>query len=363
MKKAILGLVAVVALGGALVACGPTTQDPSNPGPGPEVEKTIEVLVQTADHGWTGAVQSYAKEKVDELNAAGKYKVNLTACASPEIQAAKIDDLLTNKDSLHGIVMLPIDNTLESSVEAIANAGVDFVQFDRVISNPTIDAAESRVANVLGDNYGIGQETARAWIAKGLQPGDKVYIFPGDNSSVPVSRNLGFKETLVKEGKWTQEQVDAIPMSDFTGWSRSKSSELFETLGEGICDYNWIFTHDSEIAMGILESIANKNVTQKVLDHFKNGGVKSLASSSGLDEMYAVLEDKHVADYDQYLADDCYLFDVTYDPAMIKIAIQDLVDHIEGKTVAQKHVVPVNVVTKDNVSQYQGFGRSEDYRK
>lgn len=354
MKKAILGLVAVVALGGALVGCGPTGGD----------GKTIEVLVQTADHGWTGAVQTYAAEKVAELNAAGKYKVNLTACASPEIQAAKIDDLLTNKDSLHGIVMLPIDNTLESSVEAIAKAGVDFVQFDRVISNnPTIDDAENRVANVLGDNYGIGKETAKAWIAKGLKPGDKVYIFPGDNSSVPVSRNLGFKETLMTEGGWTQEQVDAIPMSDWTGWSRMKSSELFETLGEGICDYNWIFTHDSEIALGILESIANNNVTQKVLDHFKNGGVKSLASSSGLDEMYAVLEDKHVADYDQYLADDCYLFDVTYDPAMIKIAIQDLVDHIEGKTVEKSHVIPVNVVTKDNVSQYHGFGRSEDYRK
>ena len=101
MKKAILGLVAVVALGGALVGCGPTGG-----------EKTIEVLVQTADHGWTGAVQSYAAEKVAELNAAGKYKVNLTACEDATVENNKIADLLTAKDSLHGIVMLPIDNTV-----------------------------------------------------------------------------------------------------------------------------------------------------------------------------------------------------------------------------------------------------------
>jgi ribose transport system substrate-binding protein len=99
------------------------------------------------------------------------------------------------------------------------------------------------------------------------------------------------------EGGWTQAQVDAIPMSDYTGWSRTKASELFENLGEEITSYNWIFTHDSEIAMGILESLNSTNVTQTVKDHFKNGGIKSLAASSGLDEMYAVLEGKHVNDY------------------------------------------------------------------
>ena len=219
MKKAILGLVAVVALGGALVACGPTGDD-----------KTIEVLVQTADHGWTGAVQSYAQEKVDEINAAGKYKVNLTACEDATTENNKIADLLTAKDSLHGIVMLPIDNTVESGITKIVDAGVPFVQFDRIVSTDKIDNAANRVANVLGDNYGIGKATGERFVAKGLEPGDKILIMPGDNSSVPVSRNEGFKDALKAAG-WTQEQVDAIDSTDYTQWNRTVAGPSPGTCG------------------------------------------------------------------------------------------------------------------------------------
>ena len=350
MKKAILGLVAVVALGGALVGCGPTG------------DKTIEVLVQTADHGWTGAVQSYAQEKVEELNAAGKYKVNLTACENATEENNKIADLLTAKDTLHGIVMLPIDNTVESGITKIVDAGVPFVQFDRIVKTDKIDNAANRVANVLGDNYGIGKATADRFVEKGLQPGDKILIMPGDNSSVPVSRNNGFFDGL-REAGWTDEQIAGIDMTDFTGWSRTTSSNLFEAKGDAITGYNWIFTHDSEIAMGILESLNSTRVSDAVKAHFKNGGIKSLAASSGLDEMYAVLEGQHKTDYKALLADSCDLFDVTYDPAMIQTAIQDLVDHLEGKTVEKQHVISVNVVDASNVGDYRGFGRSDTYRK
>lgn len=351
MKKAILGLVAVVALGGALVACGPTGGD-----------KTIEVLVQTADHGWTGAVQSYAAEKVAEINAAGKYKVNLTACDNATQENQKIDDLLTAKDSLHGIVMLPIDNTVESGITKIVDAGVPFVQFDRIVSTDKIDNAANRVANVLGDNYGIGKATGERFVAKGLQPGDKILIMPGDNSSVPVSRNNGFFDALKAAG-WTQEQVDAIDSTDYTGWNRTVASTLFESKGDAMTDYEWIFTHDSEIALGVLESLNSNRVSDAVKAHFKNGGIKALASSSGLDEMYAVLEGQHKTDYGALLSADCDLFDVTYDPAMIQTAIQDLVDHLEGKTVAKNHVIPVSVVDKANVGSFRGFGKSDTYRK
>lgn len=349
MKKFLLGLGAVAVLGaGVLASCG---------GGG---EKTIEVLVQTADHGWTGAVQQYAQEKVDELNKAGKYKVKLTACESATDEANKIEDLLARKDSLHGIVMLPIDNTLESSVTKIAKSGVKFVQFDRVISTDSIDNAENRVSNVLGDNYGIGVATAKRFISKGLAAGDKVIIFPGDNSSVPVSRNNGFFDTLKKEGGWSDAQIKAIASTDYTGWSRTKARELFVAKNTALNEYNWVFTHDSEIAMGILEELKATNVDASVKEHFKTN-VKAIASSSGLDEMYAVLENKHTGDYGGTYGN-ADLFDVTYDPAMIKQAIQDLVDHLDGKTVEKTHVIGVNVVDKTNVTQFKGFG-SGNYRK
>ena len=41
---------------------------------------------------------------------------------------------------------------------------------------------------------------------------------------------------------------------------------------------------------------------------------------------------------------------------MIQTAIQDMIDNLEGKSVAQDHVVPVDVVDASNVSEFKGFG-------
>ena len=50
------------------------------------------------------------------------------------------------------------------------------------------------------------------------------------------------------------------------------------------------------------------------------------------------------------------LFDVTYDPAMIKTAVEDMVTFLDGGEVEKDHVIPVSVVDASNVDQFQGFG-------
>lgn len=44
----------------------------------------IAVMVPSADHGWTGAVLSYAQEKVDEINDEGTYSAKLYAATDVE---------------------------------------------------------------------------------------------------------------------------------------------------------------------------------------------------------------------------------------------------------------------------------------
>ena len=46
---------------------------------------------------------------------------------------------------------------------------------------------------------------------------------------------------------------------------------------------------------------------------------------------------------------------VTYSPSMIQLAIQDMVDHLDGKEVAQVHVIKSENVTKDNVKDFKSF--------
>ena len=314
----------------------------------------IAILVPNADHGWTGAVLTYAEEKAEAINAEGKYTAKVISSADPANQITQVEDIIDN-ESAKSIVILPQDNTLETTMKKLADSGIPFVMFDRVIDT----VAEQAVASVKGDNEGIGAETAKRFIASGMVPGDKILIMPGDNSSVPQMRNDGFFGVLLENG-WTQEQVDAIESTAYTGWSRSEGKKLFtEWLDsrtvEEIAEYKWIFTHDDEIGMGILEALKSSEIDTAKKEAFLSAGVH-LASSSGLNEMYSVIKGIHQKDYSAEVAGLADLFTVTYDPAMIQIACDDMIASLDGGEVAKDHVIPVSVVDATNVNDFRGFG-------
>lgn len=314
----------------------------------------IAILVPNADHGWTGAVLTYAEEKAEAINAEGKYTAKVISSADPANQITQVEDIIDN-ESAKSIVILPQDNTLETTMKKLADSGIPFVMFDRVIDT----VAEQAVASVKGDNEGIGAETAKRFIASGMVPGDKILIMPGDNSSVPQMRNDGFFGVLLENG-WTQEQVDAIESTAYTGWSRSEGKKLFtewldSNTVEEISACKWIFTHDDEIAMGILEALKSSEIDTAKKEAFLSAGVH-LGTSSGLNEIYSVLKGIHQKDYSAEVAGLADLFSVTYDPAMIQIACDDMIASLDGGEVTKDHVIPVSVVDATNVNDFRGFG-------
>lgn len=352
MKKSIVTILVLVMLV-SLVGCG-SSQETSG-----DETKELAVMVPSADHGWTGAVLTYAQEKAEELNAdsdfTAKFAAKVYAATDVENQIQQVDDLLSNPSKLAGIVILPYDNGLQSTLEKIAAEGIPFVQFDRVIQSEAIDATV--VANVKGDNVGIGYETAKRFIANGLTKNDYVYELIGDNSSVPELRSKGFRDYLKEQG-WTEAEIEAVVVkSAATGWSRDKGKELFESwFGSAQCDpakKNWIYTHDDEIGVGVMESLNGSALDEGKKEEFL-ANFQSLAASSGLAEMYAILKDEHKvlsypANYD--------LFSVTYDPGMIQESIEVMVKSLDGETnIEQDYVIPVSVVDQGNVSAFKAFG-------
>jgi ribose transport system substrate-binding protein len=314
----------------------------------------IVVLVPNADHGWTGSVMTYAEEHAAEITDEGTYEVNVITSTDASNQIQQVEDLIENETADY-VVILPQDNTLEVTMRKLADSGIPYVMFDRIIDS----ASEAAVASVKGDNYGIGAVTAERFIEDGMQPGDGIVIMPGDNSSVPTMRNDGFYSVLAENG-WTDEQLADIYSTDYTGWSRSTSKELFvnyldtHTVDE-IAANKFFFTHDDEIAMGILEALKSSEIDQEKKDAFLNAGIY-LATSSGLNELYSVLKGIHQKDYSEEVAQLADFFSVTYDPAMIKTAIDDMVAYIGGEDVPQDHVIEVSLVDATNVNDFQGFG-------
>ena len=348
-SRAIKKIMALVIIAALAVTMAVTLAACDNTGSGGD----IAILVPNADHGWTGAVMSFAQEKAAEINAAGTYSAQVITSSDAANQISQIEDIAANKN-YKSVVILPYDNSVEAALTQLANADVPFIMVDRIIDSLVDDA----VATVKGNNEQIGYLTAERFIEEdGLEVGDKILIIPGDLSSVPEMRNAGFKKAL-KDNGWTDADINAaITELDSTGWSRAKGRELFENWInlDNATNVDFIFTHDSEISMGIFEALKGAAIDQNVKDTFLNHHV-SLAASSGLEESYQVLRGNHPNNYTAELAGLADYFDVTYPPAMIQNGIDIMIDYLNGETIAEKDVViAVEVVDKDNVANYHGF--------
>ena len=345
-----LGLICVMGLATVLTGCGKS---------GSSENKELAIMVPSADHGWTGAVLTYAQEKADAINGNDALKDKLSAkvyaATDVEDQIQQVDDLLTKPDSLAGIVILPYDNGLQSTLEKITSADVPFIQFDRVVESAIID--EKVVANVKGDNEGIGYETAKRFVADGLSKEDYIYEMIGDNSSVPEMRSNGVRKYLAEQG-WTDAEIDAVVVrSAATGWSRDTGKELFESwFSSSQCDTNkknWIYVHDDEIAIGILESMNGSALDETKKAAFIES-LQAISAPGGLAETYAIMQEQHKT-LDRPTEFD--LFSVTYDPAMIQEAVAVMEDYLGGETnIDQNYIIPVRVVDYENVGEAKPYG-------
>ena len=320
----------------------------------------IYVLTASEDHGWTGSVATFAKEKAEELNAEGTYTAEVITAASASDQITQIEDILAGDTSNIAIVVMPLDDTVQSAIQQIVDAEVPYVAFDRIIDA----VADTAVSNVKGDNSGIGAGSAAYFVSLGMQPGDAVYVYEGDTSSVTTLRDNGFVDYLTGEAefegekiaddlKWSEEDLASITYSGAMNWSRSDTKTSFESLmGDASnAEIKWFYAEDDELAMGILEALNGGGIDDSVKEAFL-GNAPAMTGCGGLDEYYEVLRGNSYADLAAQFSGLC---SVTYSPAMIQTAIQDMVDYLNGETVEQDHVIACENVTAENVDNYPSF--------
>ena len=320
----------------------------------------IYVLTASEDHGWTGSVTTFAKEKAEEITNDGTYTAEVITSADANEQITKIEDIVASGEDNIAVVVQPMDDTVQSAIQQLVDAEIPYVAFDRIIDA----VAPSAVSNVKGDNEGIGAGAAAYFVEQGMQPGDAVYVYEGDTSSVTTLRDQGFTEyltgeiefdgkTIADDAKWTEDDLKAITYSGAMNWSRSDTKESYESLmgDESNAAIKWFYAEDDELAMGILEALNGGGISDSTKEAiYETKPV--ITGCGGLDEYYEVLRGNSYADITEKLGG---VMSVTYSPAMIQTAIQDMVDYLDGKEVEQDHVIACENVTPENVDEYPSF--------
>ncbi len=291
-------------------------------------KKTIAVSIIGPTHLWAEGVLYYAKEEVKKVAEENGWDYVCVVGNNSNEQSQQIIELV--KKDVDCIIMLPMDGaSLKTAALTVQKANIPLVVFDREIPDFT------PTATVKGDNYGIGILTAEIFNKK-IPNGTSVLEIMGDTSSVPFQRTDGYNETI--EDNFITIQVG------YADWQRKIAKELFQswinnaTVDE-LMSIGAIYTHDDEIALGILE----------VLDEYKSSyetkilpNLKMIAGSSGSQEIFYRIQQE----------EDYYLFSLTYSPTMIREAIRIGEKIIKGENYEEMTIFPTIEVNSENVSRY-----------
>ncbi len=347
MKK-IFSLVLVLTMLLCLVACG-------DAGDG---KKTVYVLVPNPDHGWTGAVGVAAQEKVDELNSQGNYKVVMQTFASADDQIKQIEDIIANNpgDGSVGVVLLPQGEAVENAIQQLIDAKIPYSAADRIIAS----VADGAISNVRYDNVEIGAAVAAYLVGNGMVEGDKVVVVEGDNSSAGTDRVDGFQKYLKGElafqgdfiaAPWSS--LDSVSYSGSTEWSAAKAQTYIETYFSNSDNANtkYIASFDDGLTLGIFDALEGSAIDESVKSTFF-AGEPYITGVGGAQALYDIIGGQSEYDCTDEFAG---IMSVTYPPAMIQVAIQDMIDYFDGKDVQQNNTQSAEMVDAENVANFKGF--------
>ena len=125
MKKKVLAVVLAAAMAANIGAVTTFAKEKDS--------THIYVLTAPEDHGWTGSVATFAKEKVEEVNKDGNYSAELITSADAAEQIVNIEDIIASGDDNIVVVIQPIDDTVQSAIQQLVDAEILYVAFDRII--------------------------------------------------------------------------------------------------------------------------------------------------------------------------------------------------------------------------------------
>jgi ribose transport system substrate-binding protein len=315
--------------GGGTDTGGGTAQEPTESNP---EGRTIKIAFSApgADHGWLAAITENAREEAanwDDVELILTEGTNDSAA-----QASQVETLVSQDPDV--LVILPHEgDALTPAAQAAMDAGVPVINLDREFSSPS--AYRTWIG---GDNYGIGQ-SAGQFFADELGCQGKVVEIQGiAGISVTELRTQGFEDAIAQcDGGIeiiAQQPGDFLP---------DKGLEVMEAILQSEDQIDAVYTHDDDMAMGVVAAIQNAGREDEMFVTGAGG------SNDAMDL---------IAEGGLYRA--TFLYNPSMSASAIRlarlIALGEGLDALVEPEVPSYIQLPASTVTADNVEEFRDLG-------
>ena len=239
-----------------------------------------------------------------------------------KVQAKQVERFIEEK--VDCILINAVDwKNIGVSLGKAKKAGIPVIAVDTLVYNQSLVDG-----TVVSNNYEAGQQCARDLMRR-RKSGKILFLVQSENKSA-IDRIKGFKETLEKAG-WKYEDAGDLECKG----QLEVAQPLVENVLNKTKDIDVVMALNDPSAMGAMAALDAQHMLSEVLVYGADGSPEAKTM---------IYENRMTATSAQ-------------SPQMTgKKTVEMLYDILDGKTAEKQFIVPVTLITKDNVNEYSLSG-------
>jgi ribose transport system substrate-binding protein len=287
----------------------------------------IGVTMPTADHGWMGGANWWAKKAIaDWQKKDPNVKFLFRTAGEVSKQAADIEDLVVQ--GVNGLVIFPFDSSITPVVEKAYAKGIYVVVLDRGITKPAYDVYLSNDDEAYARN-------SMEWICKELGYKGNIVLIEGIPSVISDLRTKTAKDVAAKYSGI--KVLDSQPGM----WNKEKALAVMENYLQKYSQISAVYTADDDMLEGALQA-------------YKESGRKDIKIMFGGAAAKGMV--KKIMDG----TDPLVRADATYPPDVVATAVSLSVIGLRGrvfegfyqKKMPIRIILNSELITKENAKSY-----------
>lgn len=282
-------------------------------------KRTIGALYMTMNNPYFEVINEEIKAVVESR---GDVLETRDSGMDANVQAKQVESFID--EQVDCILINAVDwKRIGASLEKAKKAGIPVIAVDTLVYNQSLVDG-----TVVSNNYEAGQQCAED-LMKQRKNGKILFLVQSENKSA-IDRIKGFKETLEK-ANWKYENVGELECKG----QLEVSQPLVEKVLNKTKDIDVVMALNDPSAMGAMAALDAEHMLSDVLVYGADGSPEAKTM---------IYEGRMTATSAQ-------------SPRTTgKKTVEMLYRILDGKTVEKQSIVPVSLITKDNIDEYSLSG-------